>query len=46
MSEGPASRSRQSSQVAGVAAVVTAAIAFGAVLALWLRQNRKPPVTA
>ena len=37
MSEGPASRSRQSSQVAGIAAVVTAAIAFAAVLGLWRR---------
>src|SRR3712207_831993 len=36
MSEGPASRSRQS-QVAGVAAVVTAAIALVAVLGLWRR---------
>src|SRR5215211_5741835 len=37
MSEGPASRSRQSSQVAGVAAVVAAAAAFGAVLVAWGR---------
>jgi hypothetical protein len=37
MSEGPASRSRQSSQMAGIAAVVTAAIAFAAVLGLWHR---------
>src|SRR5215218_1716999 len=35
MSEGPASPSRQSSQVAGIAAVSTAAIAFAAVLGLW-----------
>src|SRR5215211_797956 len=37
MNEGPASASRQSFQVAGVAAVTTAAIAFVAMLALWLR---------
>jgi multicomponent Na+:H+ antiporter subunit A len=37
MSEGPAPGSRQSSQVAGIAAVVTAAAAFVATLALWLR---------
>src|SRR5215218_8784359 len=35
MSEGPASPSRQSSQVAGTVAVVTAAVAFGALLVLW-----------
>ena len=37
MSEAPAPRSRQSSQVAGIAAVVTAAVAFGSVLVLWRR---------
>jgi multicomponent Na+:H+ antiporter subunit A len=37
MNEGPAPHSRQSSQVAGVAAVVTAAIAFAATLTLWRR---------
>jgi multicomponent Na+:H+ antiporter subunit A len=37
MSEGPASDSRQSFQAAGIAAVVTAAIAFVATLAVWLR---------
>ena len=36
MSEGPASGCRQSFQMAGIAAVVTAAIAFVATLALWL----------
>jgi hypothetical protein len=39
MNEGPASGSRQSFQVAGVAAVTTAAIAFVAMLALWLRRG-------
>src|SRR5215217_8747148 len=37
MSEGPASGSRQSVQVAGVAAVVAAAVAFVATLSLWRR---------
>jgi multicomponent Na+:H+ antiporter subunit A len=37
MSEGSASGSRQSFQMAAIAAVVTAAIAFVATLALWLR---------
>ena len=37
MSEDPASGSRQSSQAAGLAAVVTAAVAFAAVLWLWRR---------
>jgi multicomponent Na+:H+ antiporter subunit A len=37
MSEGPASGSRQSFHMAGIAAVVTAAIAFVATLAVWLR---------
>ena len=37
MSEGPAPGSRQSFQVAGVAAVVAAAVAFVATLSLWRR---------
>src|SRR5829696_4625637 len=37
MSERPAPRSRRSSEVAGTVAVVTAAVAFGAVLGLWRR---------
>jgi multicomponent Na+:H+ antiporter subunit A len=37
MSEDPASGTRRSSQVAGIAAVTTAAVAFAATLALWLR---------